>query len=102
MYSSVRCMTNFKTNYKSAGQLRVLDSGDFPEQGSRVFEYESDGNWSRHSLNYIGNTWFGYKAALEVIDNGDLFEIAQVGTNDKAQIKYVTIHDYNTETFVVL
>jgi hypothetical protein len=102
MYSSVRCMTNFKTNYKSAGQLRVLDSGDFPEQGSRVFEYESDGNWSRHSLNYIGNTWFGYKAALEVIDNGDLFEIAQVGTNDKAQIRYVTIHDYNTETFVVL
>ena len=102
MYSSVRCMTNFKTNYKSAGQLRVLDSGDFPDPGSRVFEYESDGTWARHSLNYIGNTWFGYKAALEVIDNGDLFEIAQVGANDKAQIRYVSISDYNTETFVVL
>ena len=95
-------MINFKTIYKSSWELRVFDICDFADQGSRVFEYESDGNWSRHSLNYIGNTWFGYKAALEVINNGDLFEIAQVGANNKAQIRYVTVSDYNTETFVVL
>ena len=95
MHSSVRCMTMFKTDYKSSGQLKVLESNNFPDQSSTVFEYESDGNYNRHGMNYLGGSFFGYKSALEANENGDLFEIAQVGYNDKCQIE-------DGEHFVVL
>jgi hypothetical protein len=59
----------------------------FPEGDDlATMVYATDGNYGRHGMSYIGGTWFGFKARLEVIDNGDLFEIAQVGYNGKCQI----------------
>lgn len=99
---SVRCVTTYNTDYKNSLKLCVLDEiGSFGEKQFPEGEipatmvYSTDGNFGRHGMSFIGGTWFGFKARTEVIENGDLFEIAQVGYGDKCQIG-------DREHFVVL
>lgn len=103
--ATTRCVTMFNTDYKNTGKLKVIDADGglarkgFPEGDTpHVMQYAFDGNYGRHAMNYIGGSWFGYKAAIDPIDDGDLFEIAQVGYDKdgrKCQIGY-------KEAFVVI
>jgi hypothetical protein len=101
---SKRVMTFFNTRYKSIGNLKILDADSFPGGLCTNYVCEHEGTWGRHNLAYLGTTnmCFGYWAATDPINNGDLFAISQCGPTDSTRIKYLTIHDYNTEHLLVL